>query len=289
MKRRMLLKLGLVSTVEVALISGGALYLENEPMKRPPEKPGKIFLDLHAHPSKKNRKEDILKMLSWGITALTTNGYHNRILTYEKAITLPGVTEIDKGDFARIEYKGSTGYFLRAQELMSNHHILEIGLPQGRYLRLYNDSMKVAEIIKKEKCFMLLPHPYFIKRKDEFLGWGIVKGLEEKKIKELAEMADEVESFNASFINLMPIVAWFSEINDLNKKLAVKTGHKGFAASDAHRELEQVKVAGVYIPNDNLCLESIIHHIRTGNFENHERHISRASFIKGFWFSRLYS
>ncbi len=42
-------------------------YFDEPEVTMPPELEGKILVDLHAHPSKKNSEEDLTSLLSWGL------------------------------------------------------------------------------------------------------------------------------------------------------------------------------------------------------------------------------
>jgi len=101
----------------------------------------------------------------------------------------------------------------------------------------------------------------------------------------LCKMVDEIEVFNAQNINLLPVVAWMKNANGKAKALAARHGFRGTAASDAHRLLSQVKISGIYLPFENLCMDAIKHYIKAGSFERHEQYVSRRSFLKGMFFS----
>ncbi|MDI6737492.1 MAG: PHP-associated domain-containing protein [Nanoarchaeota archaeon] len=252
-------------------------------MKQSPEIKGKILADLHCHPGRNNSAEDLAEMLSWGITGLASFSATSGYLSYEDAMQLPNVREIDLGLFAEIEYNGKKGYFARAQEVSAGFHILALGCYNT--IHPLNDARNVIEKIHKEKGIAILNHPYVISTGRKIIRYRLANEAEEKKLEELCGMADEVEVFNAQNINLLPVVAWMKNANEKAKELAARHDFKGIAASDAHRLLSQVKTAGIYLPSENLCIDAVKEHIKKGNFERCEKYVSRRSFLKGMFFS----
>lgn len=252
-------------------------------MKQPPEIKGRILADLHCHPSRNNSVEDIAEMLSWGITGLTASNGNKTYFTYDDAMQLPNVKEIDLGLFAGIEHNGREGYFARTQEINADFHVLALGCYNT--LPSFTDARKSIEAIHKGGGLAILNHPYVLSTGRKIIKYRLANEAEERRLEELCEMADEVEVFNAQNINLLPVVAWMKNANRNAKALATKHGFHGTASSDAHRLLEQVKTAGVYLPSENLCMDSIKENIKKGNFERHEQYVSRRSFLKGMFFS----
>lgn len=252
-------------------------------MNQLPEINGKILADLHCHPGRKNSTEDLAEMLSQGITGLASFSAAAGYLSYEDAVQLPNVREIDLGLFAEIEYNGKRGYFARAQEINAGFHILALGCYNT--IPCFNDARKVIEDIHNKGGIAVINHPYVISTGRKIIKYRLANEAEEKQLDELCEMADEVEAFNAQNINLLPVVAWMNNSNKKAKELAERHGFKGIAASDAHRLLSQVKTAGIYLPSENICIDSIKEHIKKGNFERYEKYVSRYSFLKGMFFS----
>ena len=110
----MLLELGLGV---LATGTAGYFYLNDQPLQPAPTKEGKVLCDFHAHPSKKNKLEDILGMLGSpglvGLAAKYIDKSGEDILVYEEAVDIkrvktdPSFAEITPGKLAR--YK--QGYF----------------------------------------------------------------------------------------------------------------------------------------------------------------------------------
>jgi len=248
-------------------------------MHRPPSVNGKIFADFHAHPSKDYQLEALLKMLSWGITGLASRQDARTVLTYDVAVKFPGVEEVDKGILARLTYNGSTGYFIKAEEVEGVNHVLAIGCKNP--VEWAKDSEGVIKNIRKQGGIVVLNHPMFVPDETSLMHYRFVGAKEFDLLRKLALQTDEVESFNAQAIEFIPGVLDFSQANTRAYALARESGHKGMASSDAHYVLEQVKVAGNYFPSDNLCFDAIHHHIKTKDFVPYHQHVSRWSFIKG--------
>ncbi|MCD4666788.1 hypothetical protein K8R47_03185, partial [archaeon] len=183
---------------------GGKYYLFNKNMERPQSRrDGMIIADLHTHPNKGNNLETISSFLSEDITGLTETNLSNRILTYDNAKNLSGFIEIDSGLFGRMEYNGKVGYAVKTQEIMSNHHILSLGLREK--LEDYPDARKTVEEIHKRGGIAILNHP-FVVPSGNWLRYRLINSKEEQRVKELCEMVDEVEVFNGQNINLIPFI-----------------------------------------------------------------------------------
>lgn len=285
MNRRKFLKIAGISLAVLAV--GSHCCLNDEKMKRPPKKEGKILADLHSHLGRNNDLEDIAKTLSWGITGLAvwqTPKDNKKIFSYEDAVQLPNVREIDLGLFAEITVNGSKGYFAKVQEFESDFHILAIGC--HKYLPRFRDARKAVEAIHASNGIAILNHPCSV-----YIGglkkFRLSNEADDRKINELCGMVDEVEVFNAQNINptLGIVIPNMKKSNEKAKAIAASKGFKGVASSDAHYVLKQSKIAGIYIPEDNLCIDAIKEHIKKGSFERHEQYVSRLSFIKGMMFS----
>ncbi len=251
-------------------------------MKKAPEREGKIIADLHSHASEENDLNDIVTSLSWGITGLSVTNNGLGILSYEGALNLPHTREIDEGLFAELSLNGEKGYFVKTQEVKSDHHILAVGCKE--YLDDYGDARKTVDEIHKQGGLAILNHPCIVSTGKNFpVRYRSIRENEEKRVRELYGLVDEVEVFNAQCIN--PTFGIFvpnmKKVNKRAKELASEYGFKGTAASDAQFLLEQVKICGIYIPRDNLSIESLKDHIKNKNFERFEQYISRLSFLKG--------
>lgn len=293
--RKEFLKLALTCGVldYLALVLGGIgtgtyHYLNNEKMIKPPaEKQGKILLDLHTHIHNKTKLENLVDLLSSGITGLAADPNRTNVLKYEDLLNLPGVEEIDKGMFAKFEHNGNTGYFIRVQEVMSDHHVLALGCESKDYLDYYQDAGKCVDEIHNQNGLAILAHPYLILPRPypidaiPWLGWRLINEKEEEKVRGLCEKVDEIEVFNASSLNIVPFIAWFKKANKMAKKLAQEYWFVGIAVSDAHYNIEQVKNSGIYIPKENLSIEAIKYYVKSGTFERVEQYSSRLSAIKG--------
>ena len=293
----MFLKTLICGTAGLAAVGSSYFYLNNEKMNRAPEREGKILLDAHAHPAD---GKDVIKTLEMlcspgivGLTAVNNPGSH--ILTYEKVVSkFPTVTEIDLGQLAKIESRFGTGYFMRTQEFINGvHDILAIGF-EGDYMPNYDDPRKAIEEIHKRNGVAILCHPGSVRVLEaKLVRFRVAQhGVEERYLRELYEMADEVEVFNAQNINptlgiLVPnmklandyaegIIDWYNETHTNQRK--------GIVSSDTHNSLDQPKICGIYLDKQDLCMEKIKEDIKTGNFDNDFRkYVSRLSFIKGMF------
>jgi len=281
--------------IAVALASFGTYkYLNNTEMKKAPKKPSMIISDLHCHPSRKNKLEDILDTLSNGLTGLTYVESNEDFLTYEMLTNLPQFKEIDKGIFGSITYNGKTGYVLKSQEIedQDSIHVMALGCKEYLSESEYRDPRKAVEEIHKRGYIAQVNHPFIINSFD-WARYKLINSFTEKEYKnfiELCQMADEIEIFNGHCIDLFP---WFDGLpifNRLNMAKANKLAEflitklpnkKGTASSDAHNELEQVHTSGIYLPDEHLCFDAIKEYIKTKNFEVHKGPISRWSFLKG--------
>ncbi len=266
-------------------------------MKRAPYVEGKLLADLHAHLANyKSEKETLEILCSPGIVGLSLIDEENcsyKILTYEQAYNRFSnlIKEIDKGQLAKISSENGEGYFLRSQEITGKNHILAFGF-EGDYLFNYSDPRKAVEEIHKKKGIAILNHPYVI---TENYGMNPLKDFrypnakEESELKELLDMVDEVEIFNSQCINLLfgILIPNFKKANLKAEKLIENSKFKGTVSSDAHYRIDQPKICGIYISDDNICLDKIKDSVKTGNFDNkYRQYASRITIISKILFER---
>ncbi|MBI4009960.1 MAG: hypothetical protein HY361_02080 [Candidatus Aenigmarchaeota archaeon] len=249
-------------------------------MAKPPEKEGMVLADLHAHPRHESY-DKILKMLSWGITGLTETGIYNGV-TYQDVLNYPGVREVDRGILAEVTYRGNKGYVIKSQEVLEGKlgpHILAVGC--GINIDGILDPRKVVEEIHKQGGLAIPTHPYVTPTGEWPIKYRIITKQEERIVRELCLMVDELETHNSQNINLFPFFLDMRQANRMAKKLAEEYGFKGVATSDTHSRLEQVKISGIYVPEDNISFEALKHYIKNGLFERYEQYVSRLSFLMG--------
>ncbi len=259
-------------------------------MQPAPQREGKILADLHAHPGNRYHQAQILQMLSSpGLIGLAQINAQEQILSYEKAVTLPGVKELDRGRLAEIRVGEDKGYFCRAQEVIAGFvHLLALGF-EGDYFPDYQEPRQAVEEIHQKNGLAILNHPYVTPNPGAHLiKYRSLNGGEEQRIIfELCELVDEIEVFNAQIIN--PTYGWFMPKNRANRRaeeLARGKGCKGIACSDAHFRLEQAKICGIYLDLEGLCLDKLKEDIKKGYFERYGQvkdgpYVSRWSFIRG--------
>lgn len=287
MNRRNFLRTLAISGIGLA---GSYFYLYDEKMERAKKRNGKIIADLHSHPSSNKTDEETLEMLcSPGLVGLTCyQESFGRILTYEDAMRRFSnyIEEIDKGMLAKITTALGEGYFTRTQEIYGDFcHILALGF-EGEYLQSYEDPRKAVEAIHKNNGLAILNHPYVRSNDGSIVRFRFINNEEERIVKELCEMVDEVEIFNACCINPTGgiFVPNFKKANEAAEVLAEDFGFRGTVSSDAHYVLEQPKITGIYIDEENLCIEKLKEDIKTGNFDNsYRKYVSRYSFLRGFF------
>lgn len=278
------------STIFSGIIAGfgGYVFVEDCNMKRAPDRQGKILADFHTHPNKHSPIDQIISTLSWGITGLASINGNSSILTYDDAVLLNGIpnvkiTEINKGLFAKIKYRDRMGFFFRAQEVMSDHHILAVGIRDQ--LEDFPDSRKTIEEIHRRGGIAVADHPFVVPTGHPIIKYRLINNIEEERVKELHQMVDESEVFNGQCINLLPVIAWMKRANKRAKKLAALFNLKGTASSDAHSILDQIHTCGIYLPDNTQSIDALIEYIKKGNFERYESYVSKISFIKGHFFS----
>src|SRR3989344_4361647 len=228
-------------------------YLHDHSMKPAPQREGKVLCDFHAHPSKKNKLDDIVDMLGSpglvGLAAKYLDKSGEDILLYEEAVDIkriktdPTFVEITSGKLAKYKH----GYFARTQEVKADvFHLLAIGCEKD-YLQ-HHDYVSIEEAVKDihtRQGIAIFNHPFFVSRGGLLVQFANEE--EKEKIKQGYEIVDEVELHNAFCINLVPFVAWANKANKLAEELVAGDNYHGMAGSDCHRELKQVKIVGNYI------------------------------------------
>jgi len=252
----------------------------------------RILADFHAHPANYHSQEETLGMLTRrcliGLSWLDYPGAKT-ILTYEQALGLPKVTEIDSGLLARIDNKHKTGYFIKTQELQPEQNIVHLlALGCKKYISKELDAKEAIKTIHQQGGLAILNHPYVtVNRGSRIIPYRLINSEEEKEVEEISSLVDEIEVFNAQNINptFGIVVPNMKKANELAQELTERQGKIGIAASDAHRRLEQIGITGIYLPEQDLCWESIRNNILTKNFERYEQYVSRWSFINGMFFS----
>jgi len=302
--RRQFLSIGGGSAI---LALAGAPWKNLAPTIKAPEKQGKIIADLHCHPSRKNKLEDILQSLSGVLTAPSYINGHESKIRYEllKDLTTSGYSfkEIDKGIFGKFEYKNyKSGYILKCQEVASEHDVLALGCPSD-YLPDYKNIKKTITEIQERGGIAIMPHPYIVNSGD----WAVYRLITKKEyehFKEGFQMADEIEIDNGQCIDTTPLYKdipfFFNRINMIKANRQAKEmvekefpSKKGTAASDAHNELVQLHSRGIYLPEENLCFDSIKENIQNGSFERFPDNIETQtvnifSWLKGmFYYNHL--
>ncbi len=271
----------------VTLASAGGSYLFDEQMRPAPLYKSWMITDLHAHPRSAIGLEKAIEMLSSpGVVGLAHIVGNNRILNYEEALSLPGAEELEDG-LAKIESPYGTGYFTRTQEITGGtHHLLAVGWEGEGYFENYADARKAIDEIHRRKGLAILTHPLVTpNREGSVVRYRFLNTSERDELYELLGMVDEVEVFNAQCIAPTSGLI-IPDMKKANRK-AVKAaadyaGLEGIACSDA-RLPEQVKSCGIYLPEEDFCLERMKADIVDGNFWRFEHYVSRDSFLRGMF------
>ncbi len=249
-RRKFLKRAGIATAV---LATSSYFYLDNEKMQQAPVLPGKIFCDLHSHPSKDYPVEDLMETLgSPGLTGLALKRWtedEEDILTYEQTLDLlppSQITEVDKGKVARC----AQGYIARTQEVLAGrHHLLALDW-QGDYFPSYQSVESAVNDIHRHGGIAILNHPYAI------TGRRMLRlpksAAEENLIRKAYSLVDEVETHNAFCVNILPYAYDFRKMNEDAERLRQTDfpHFKGTASSDCHHYLDQVKIAGIYIDQE---------------------------------------
>ncbi|HLG24367.1 MAG TPA: hypothetical protein VI564_05555 [Candidatus Nanoarchaeia archaeon] len=290
MRRRTFI-VGAISGV-IGIGTGSYFYLNNENMGRAPVREGKILFDGHNHPSSGESDEKTLEMLcSPGIAGLAhKNEERGKILTYETVLKRFSdyVEEIDKGIFAKITTQYGTGYFTRTQEISggrlatgaNNPHILAVGF-EGEYLKNSVDARKTVDEIHKRGGIAIMNHPYIT---NGGMIYRTINAEEERIARELLEIVDEVEIFNATAINPTLGIGFenMKPANEKAKRLIEGTRFKGIVSTDSHSGLEQPKKCGIYVDAHDIDTERLKFLIKSGKFDNDLNcYIIRWSLLKG--------
>ena len=73
------------------------------------------------------------------------------------------------------------------------------------------------------------------------------------------------------------------EANRKAKELASQYKNiEGIASSDTHYKISPIGTSGIYIPNQDLSIEAIMHYIKSKDFERYEQYVDRWTFFKEF-------
>ena len=251
-------------------------------IQRPTQKQGQILADLHTHPGLKQNLDFLVERLTRGITGIAQDNDWLTIWNYQDLIEAlkvksgVSIREVNQSLLAEINYNGQIGYITKTQEVCANndHHILAFGCRENFPNK--EDPRTTVEKVHKKKGLAILNHPYVF-------GKRIANEIEELTIKELYQMVDEVEIFNAQCIDLIPPFICMKEANKKAKELASQyEGIEGIASSDAHYEISPIGTSGIYIPNQDLNIEAIMQYIKSKNFERYEQYVDRWTFFKEF-------
>ncbi len=251
------------------------------------------IVDLHTHISKKTNPLILAEKLSEGITGLATINEVKGILSYDDALKLRKlkeikVTEIKKGIIARITYGKRTGYFIKAQEILADNHVLALGCKET--IPTLKNPLEVIKKIREKRGFAILNHPFIKSSKLKIKKYSTLNMKQKERLKELFKEADAVEVFNAQCINLlpdfltfrfMPLLLCAKKANEKAEILAKKLDVPGIASSDAHKRVNQVHVSGVLVKNfKNFTLKKLFNNIKNKDFELKKQYISRIDFFK---------
>lgn len=232
-----------------------------------------IIADLHVHLSSKITLDKLLGVIGRDLIGIAAHEGKPNILNWYQAMNLLGekAMQIDDGLLAAVRNGNKMGYIAHVQEILSDYHILAIGM-KG-LLPTYPDARKTVEEIHKKGGLAVLAHPCVV-------GWlkiayRAVKPYEEGRIRELMQMVDQVETFNAQNI------WWMKKANRRAAELAKEYGHKGISSSDTHVMLDQPKRSSTRLELDEVDMENILTGIKQGGAERFENHVSSSSFILG--------
>jgi hypothetical protein len=250
---------------------------EHVMMERAPRVYRKVIADLHAHPAMPSSIDETRDMLSHGLVGLAGSNSNGYVMRYEQALGVPGSIELETGLLGSHIYEGTRGYFMRAQEVLSDHHILAIGLNEN--IPDYADARRSVHEIQDRGGLAVLVHPFIISKDDPIFRYGLVD--DESKVRELADMVDAIESFNGQCINAIPIKGWLKKANRMAVELCRDSGKEGIASSDTHKLSEQVFTSGIYLDEDDISVERIMDDIRHGRFVRYQQYVSHLSFVRG--------
>lgn len=262
-------------------------------MKKAPPVRGMIPLDHHVHLGDQSilSVDVLVDTLLGGITGLAAKNTEKRILTYDKSILLPRVTEIDKGLFAQIQRNDEIGYFYRSREVLSDFHIIAVGcetdIPDG------SDARRVVECIHSNGRKAILPHPYIkggLVRRASECGILLEDGTN-PMVSELAQMTGIVEEHNGQAVDLRPVRKNLKLSNQWAIDLISKLGKAGeryvsLAGSDTHYLAGQVRTSATYVPNWVNCFEALEASFAPG-LQLHKSYVNKLSLLQGFVVSRF--
>ncbi len=293
MKRRAFLQGGVATA---GLVAASGLYLFDQDMKPAPPKRGYVLCDLHAHPQRpsdeKSLEETIAVLGSPGLVGLTQRPDATEILTYEEACRIIERDPNLKRDFAEITprqlAKFRRGYFARTEEIdAGGPDIIAIGF-NGDYLQNYGNPIEAITAIQERDGVAVYSTPYTINNK------RVATSEEEGAIFGICLYTDLFEVHDAHNINFL----WFL-MHESNRRAALALAENRcynpktrrspwpFASSDAHRELNQIKITGVYVKEEALqSMDLLKGALRNGNFivdvePDNGPYVSRFSFIRG--------
>ena len=287
MDRRTALKI-LATGAGISLLGTG-FYLYGNKMEKLKPKDDRIPADLHVHLLRETDRSKLesrlgslrLNLSQPGLVGLTTNSISNKLLSYYDIKDYfgkdnLGFKEIDPGILGELSLGYNTGYVLNSQEVMVEHHISALGCKEKITAK---DSFEAVKEIHKQGGIAILNHPYVVP--GGMTRYRLINKEEDTRINELAEVVDEVESFNGQCISLIPYIIDMEEANEKAKRFAEVHSFKGIAASDSHFRLEQILSSGIYIKKDNLNFKKLKEYIRNGEFESYGNGVNRASFLRG--------
>ena len=184
---------------------------------------------------------------------------------------------------------------MRTQEIFAGkHHVLCFGV-EGEDLPNFDSYEDAIKTIHKNNGIAILCHPYLLSSDEEIIGYRQVAKHENGIVSFAYEKADEVETHNSQCLNHIPFAVDNRMFNRRALEEADKHFHiKGIAVSDAHREPEQAKTAGIYI--EKSVIESGVEEIKkaviNGDFDSYTNpdkgpYVSRASYLQGHVLDRV--
>ena len=286
-----------------AVGAGGTYsYLCNEPMTPAPLREGYVLCDLHTHPSSNTNIGDLITLLaSPGLVGLAQRPGSKAIFTYEMAVDLLTSDNVLKKDFKEITMgqlaKFREGYFARTEEFSAKvHHFLAIGW-EGNYFPNYDDPFTAIKEVHTQGGLVVLNHPYSVESKGMF-PFEIPSLQQQEMINKLCLKVDLLEVHNAHNINLyLPGLDNMRKAEVLAEELAATrchdptrtTGPPGISGSDTHRDLDQIKLCGIYVREKYLAgMNQFKDALKLGRFElygtaDEGPYVSRGSFVKGLF------
>ena len=285
MTRREVLLYGMTFGTAAALV-GSHTYLNNEEMQRLKPKNDRVPADLHVHLNGDADLEELRNVLSQpGLVGITTYSAPNGLLNYYHIKNkYEDFKEIDPGILGILKSDKGIGYVLNAQEIALENHISALGCKE--LISAKNCEEAIREIHKQDGL-AILNHPYVVPSNKLWppkeIKYRLINEIEEYRINDLANLVDEVETFNGQCIELIPRTIDMRPANQKARKF-VQDKHskfKGVATSDTHNDFPQVLTSGIYIPSEDLTFKKLKQYIKEGDFWSEGNDISRASFLRG--------